>query len=218
MDSGSGLKSREDGHAFTLHHYMKTLFAKEKVFNRRFPLDDYFVPLIGDKKSVKIADIGAGMWSTTGNFLEGVEVEIFPSDELALSYMNGLDTQGIIPLFPIEYQDMEHLTYPDETFDIVHCVNALDHVESPWNAIKEMYRVCKKGGYIYLRHHFNTARHQKERGLHHWNITLTIDLDVIFWGKLGCFLLSDCMEGFKNCSKHEPSTERCAMLVSILKK
>ena len=197
---------------------MKTMFAKEKTFNCIFPIHDYLKELTGDKKRVKIADVGAGMWSTTGSYLDGVDVKIYPSDAIADRFMNGLEEHGIRPLFPIEKQNMESLTYPDEMFDIVHCINALDHVKNPYKAIKEMYRVCKKGGWIYLRHHFNTARRQKERGLHHWNITLTIDLNCIFWGKLGNFLLSDCVEGFINLSKKEPKEERCSMLVSKLYK
>jgi SAM-dependent methyltransferase len=218
MDFGFGLRSREDGHAFTLHHYMKTMFTKAETFNRVFPLDLYFKSMIGSKKEVKIADLGAGMWSTTGSYMEGVRIKIYPSDELAEEYMAGLKAFGVNPLFPIEYQHMEKLTYPDGMFDIVHSVNALDHVENPWKAIKEMWRVCKKGGYIYLRHHFNTARTQKGRGLHAWNITMTINKDCVFYGEKGGFLLSDCISGFINESKHEPPSERCAMLVSICKK
>ena len=218
MDSGSGLKSRKEGHAFTLHHYMKTMFAKAETFNRVFLIDDYFIPMIGDKKEVKIADIGSGMFSTTGNFLKGVKINLYPSDELADEYMAGLKQHGIKPLFPIEKQNMENLTYPDNMFDIVHCVNALDHTENPDKAIKEMYRVCKKGGWIYLRHHFNTARTQRNRGLHHWNITITINADCIFWGNRGCFLLSDCVDGFKNISKKETGYEKYSMVVSTLYK
>lgn len=47
-----------------------------------------------------------------------------------------------------EIQDMEHLTYPDNSFDFVHCVNALDHTKDVKAAIKEMIRVCR--GYIYI--------------------------------------------------------------------
>jgi len=219
MENGSGLQNeREKGHAFTLHHYTKTMMAKAESFNRRFPIDQYFLPLIGDKKQVSIADIGAGMWSTTGSLLDGVDITVHPSDELAEQYMGVLKQNNITPLFPIEKQDMEHLTYPDNSFDIVHCVNALDHCLHPDLAIKEMYRICKPGGYIYLRHYFNTALHQRERGLHKWNIILTINYDCVFWGPLGAFLLSACVPGFVNEGRKEIGYEKYRQVVSILHK
>jgi len=219
MASGSGLKNdRKAGQAFTLHHYTKTLFHKASLFNRVFQLDPYFAPMIGDKKEVKIADIGAGMFSTTGNTWPATKVEIHPSDELAEEYMQTLKKFGVTPLFPIEKQDMEHLTYPDESFDIVHCVNALDHCVDPYRAIKEMYRICRKDGWIYLRHYFNTALTQKGRGLHKWNLMMTINDDCIFWGELGNFMLSSCISGFQNIAKKETGYERYRMMVSVLHK
>ena len=44
--------------------------------------------------------------------------------------------------------DMENLTYEDNSFDVVVCVNALDHTKNPLVALHEFYRVAKK--YIYI--------------------------------------------------------------------
>ena len=209
--------NREKGKAFTIHHYKKTLAHKSKAFNRVFPLYDYFKPMIGDKKEVSIADLGAGMFSTTGSIWPKTVVFIYNSDCLADEYMEVLKEQHIAPKFPVEKQIMEHLTYEDNFFDIVHCVNALDHVENPYRAIEEMYRVCKPGGWIYMRHYYNTASKQKYRGMHHWNITMTINYDCIFMSKEKYFLLSTCVPGFKNVSKKEVE-EKVNMIVSTLQK
>jgi SAM-dependent methyltransferase len=216
MDSGSGLKNKEK--YFTLHHYAKTAVAKAREFNHAFPLPAYFGPMIGDKKKVSIADLGAGMFSTTGCLWPTAEITVCPSDRLADEYMAELRRQNYKPFIPIEKQDMEHLTYPDDSFDIVHCVNALDHCHDPAKAIKEMYRVCKPGGWIYLRHYFNTARTQKNRGMHHWNMVITINRDCIVWGDLGCFLMSDLVPGFIHVSKKEVGYEKYDMIVSTLHK
>jgi len=173
--------------------------------------------MIGDKKEISIADVGAGMFSTTGNTWPGVKIKVHPSDFLADEYMEVLEKFNIKPLFPIEEQVMEQLTYRDNSFDIVHCVNALDHVDNPYKAVEEMYRVCKPGGWIYLRHYFNTASKQKYRGMHHWNISMTINYDCIFMGKEKYFLLSTCVPGFKNVSKKE-ADEKVSMIVSTLQK
>ena len=159
MDSGSGLKNdREKGQNFSLHHYSKTIFTKAQEFNRSFSLHEYFRPMIGNKKEIFVADLGAGMFSTTGSAWDTAKVNLYPSDELADKYMDVLKQQRIKPLIPVEKQDMEQLTYPNEMFDIVHCANALDHCRSPFRAIGEMYRVCKKGGYIYLWHFKKVAK------------------------------------------------------------
>ena len=70
------------------------------------------------------------------------------------------------PFIPVEYQDMEKLTYPDEYFDIVWCHNALDHTRNAKEAVKEMIRVCKTDGWIIII----CSPNQLDTGyLHFWN-------------------------------------------------
>lgn len=47
--------------------------------------------------------------------------------------------------FEWSYQDAEHLTYEDRSFDIVVCHSGLHHCRSPHRALLEMYRVARKG-------------------------------------------------------------------------
>lgn len=49
--------------------------------------------------------------------------------------------------YGVEIQDMEKMTYPDDYFDLVVCVNALDHTPDAKSAIKEMKRV---GKWVYI--------------------------------------------------------------------
>jgi len=170
--------------------------------------------MIGTLKEVTIADIGAGMFSTTGSVWPDTKVNLYPSDKLADEFNRVLKEFKFKPIIPVEKQDMENLTYPDEMFDIVHCVNALDHTENPRKALFEMYRICKKGGWIYLRHHFNTARLQKNMGMHRWNIHMTIDKNCVFWSNSGGFLLSDCFDWWQTEAKKELGYERYNMIVS----
>jgi len=119
-----------------------------KYFNKHFPLQDHLVALIGDKKEVKVADLGSGPLVITGSLLDGVKVEIYPSDLRDYSYFwEGVNST---PLFKVELQDMEKLTYEDNFFDIVNCVNALDHTVDAVSAIKEMLRVVKPKGWVYI--------------------------------------------------------------------
>ena len=65
----------------------------------------------------------------------------------------------------VDLQNMEKLTYPDDSFDIVVCVNALDHTKDPKSAIKEMIRVSRSMVYI------NCALMQLSQsgGWHYWD-------------------------------------------------
>jgi SAM-dependent methyltransferase len=179
------------GEKNTLRFYKSKMPFKAKQFNRIFPLDPYFGEMIGDKKEVWIADVGAGMFSTTGSTWPNVIVHMYPSDYLADEYMGVLRDAGIKPVFPIEKQSMESLTYPDEFFDIVVCINALDHCAKPLDALKEMYRVCKQGGWIYLRHQENNGDYQNFKGMHHWNLCKE-GVDFRIWDKES----SDTIYGF----------------------
>lgn len=126
----------------------KTIKNSIEQFNKPLPLVDHLVQLIGNKTQVKIADIGSGPFSRIGRFLDGVEVKVYPSDKQDFTdfYKKHKQTSHI----PIEYQDMEKLTYPDIFFDIVYCSNALDHTRNALAAVKEMIRVCKSGGWVYI--------------------------------------------------------------------
>jgi SAM-dependent methyltransferase len=148
----------------TTYFYRVKFKSKEAKFNVPGKLSDYFGPMIGEKKEVKIAELGAGPVNTIGNEWPGVEVLIYASDVFASEYITFWEKSGKSPLVPVVYEDMEHLTYPDEMFDIVHCRNAVDHTPNPLKAIEEMKRVCKKGGWVYMAH----APGQKTRygGMH----------------------------------------------------
>jgi len=208
----------EQGKNNTIYFYRKKLPRKSAQFNRELYLPDYFDLMIGDKKEVSIAEIGSGMFCTIGSLWKTAKVKVYPSDALADEYNQILKDNGVIPLIPVKKQNMENLTYSDEFFDIVHCCNALDHCTNPLKALKEMYRVCKPGGYIYLRHFVNVGEHEKYSGLHMWNIDKSGDKDCVIWNQNERFLLSDHFQGFNTVKKKELDYETDDMVVSILHK
>jgi ubiquinone/menaquinone biosynthesis C-methylase UbiE len=132
--------------------------------NHILPLADYLVPLVGDKPEVRILDVGSGPYAITGQLLDGVKVEIVHCDHQDFTeFWKGLGTE---PLFPIEYQDMEKMTYPDDSFDIVHCVNALDHTKDARSAVEEMLRVSREWVYIVCALDQRTLQRKK----HYWDV------------------------------------------------
>lgn len=208
----------EKGKGNTLHFYKVKLPWKARDFNRQLYLPKYFGPMIGNKKEVKIAELGAGMFCTIGSLWKTAKVKVYPSDVLADEFNQILKENNITPLIPVVKQNMEKLTYKDDFFDIVHCCNALDHTIDPLKALKEMYRVCKPGGYIYLRHFINVGKNEEYYGLHLWNIDINDNGDCLIWNRDKKFLLSDYFPGFKSVKKKELDYETNDMVVSILHK
>lgn len=189
-------------------HYIRTFAHKVKKYNVYGPLPDYFAPMIGDKKKVRIAELGAGPVNTIGSEWPETEVELFASDVVQPEYRKLWEAHGAVPLIPVECEDMEHLTYSDGMFDIVHCVNAVDHTPDARAALREFRRVCKPGGWIYLRH----APDQMRRfgGMHAWNIRMEGD-KCLFEGKYETFVL----EGFES---HMVPSPREDLIVSLCQK
>lgn len=50
----------------------------------------------------------------------------------------------------IKYSKAENTTYKDNLFDLVICQDTFHHFTNPVKVLKEMYRVTKKGGIIYI--------------------------------------------------------------------
>lgn len=47
--------------------------------------------------------------------------------------------------------DVAHIPYPDEHFDVIICNHVLEHVKDDWQAMRELRRVCKRGGWAILQ-------------------------------------------------------------------
>lgn len=91
----------------------------------------------------KIADLGAGSPSM---------VEVVASDKQ--------------PAKGQDQQNMEKLAYGNDSFDVVHCRNALDHTEDALAAVTEMIRICKPGGRVYIKCWLDQ---RETKGHHYWS-------------------------------------------------
>lgn len=208
----------EHGKNKTLWFYKKKLPWKAAQFNRELNLPKYFKNLIGDKKEVTIAEIGSGMFCTIGSLWDDVKVNMYPSDILADEYNNMLKEAGIVPFIPVLKESMEELSYKDSFFDIVHCVNALDHTPDPKKALKEMYRVTKPKGFIYLRHFPNVGESEGYFGMHLWNICQKGDGDCEIWNKNERFILSSLFPNVSTSMKREADYENEDLVVTVIQK
>jgi SAM-dependent methyltransferase len=58
---------------------------------------------------------------------------------------------GVADQLEFAQADVHALDFPDDTFDIVHAHQVLQHVGDPVTALREMRRVCKPGGIVAAR-------------------------------------------------------------------
>jgi SAM-dependent methyltransferase len=158
------------------------------------------------------------MFCTIGSLWKGAKVQVYASDILANEYNRILKEKGIKPVVPVTREDMESLSYANDFFDIVYCVNALDHAVNPIGAIQEMYRVVKPGGWIYLKCFVNVGEKENYVGMHMWNVKLDGNNNLIIWNKEKSFSVNELFPGFKSSKEVQPGHEDDEMIISTLQK
>lgn len=62
--------------------------------------------------------------------------------------------------------------FPEQSFDIIHMRNALDHSEDPSRCIENIYRTLKVGGHFIIISKKNEGTTANWDGMHQWNLTL----------------------------------------------
>lgn len=130
----------------------------------------------------KLLDVGAGPLSALGKRLNGTPLEIAATDALAEHFDQLLAKNGVVPPVRTVQCNAERLSsrFGAESFDLVFCQNALDHVYDPVAAIDEMIRVLKPSGAVFLRHFENEGQREAYSGLHQWNFTVDHG-DFVIW-------------------------------------
>src|ERR1700753_3655476 len=118
----------------------------------------YLLPKLQSMKEsnphLRLLDVGAGSGTISVSFAKlipdghvtGVDLNanILPRAR-AVAEMAGVKN--------IEFQEASvyKLPFADETFDIAFCHQVLIHIGTPWDALREMLRVTKRGGVVAAR-------------------------------------------------------------------
>jgi ubiquinone/menaquinone biosynthesis C-methylase UbiE len=111
---------------------------------------EYLRPHLTD--STRLLDVGAGPGSITVDFARIVaHVTATEIDDTALSLSRDLaEARGLTNLdFSVE--DVHALSFADDSFDVVHAHQVLQHVGDPVQALREMRRVTVPGGIVAAR-------------------------------------------------------------------
>lgn len=107
----------------------------------------YLLPHLTD--STLLLDIGAGPGTITDDLAGRVErVVATEIDEATLA-----TTRAGVRRSNVDFAaaDVHALDFSDDSFDIVHAHQVLQHVDDPVQAFREMRRVCRPGGLIAVR-------------------------------------------------------------------
>jgi len=99
--------------------------------------------------NTKILEVGCGGFSLINLLKKGKRHSIDPladfyKEKYKINYKPVTFVKGV----------GENLPYPDNYFDVVMCINVLDHTKSPSKVISEMRRVLKKGGMLYFENYY----------------------------------------------------------------
>jgi len=86
----------------------------------------------------------------------------------------------------IEKADMQHLKYPEHSFDKVVCISSIEHVPNDIESIKEMMRVLKPGGLLLLTTEYHPENEQ-----------MVVDKDKSFYRVYNGKGINKLTEGFE---------------------
>lgn len=100
----------------------------------------------------RLLDVGAGPGTITVDFATHVEhVTATEIGESELALAKGLAERTGVRNIDFSVEDVHALSFADDTFDIVHTHQVLQHVADPVQALREMRRVTKPGGIVAAR-------------------------------------------------------------------
>jgi SAM-dependent methyltransferase len=113
----------------------------------------YLLPQL--KSGMALLDVGCG----PGTITTDLAALVAPGRVVAVDFVPAVLEQarkraeeaGYGDRIEFRAGDVHELDFPDDTFDVVHAHQVLQHVGDPVQALREMRRVCKPGGIVAAR-------------------------------------------------------------------
>jgi SAM-dependent methyltransferase len=111
---------------------------------------EYLRPYL--QASTRLLDIGAGPGTITAEFA-GIVAHVTATEinDEALSLSRELAGARALTNLDFSIEDVHGLSFADDSFDVVHAHQVLQHVEDPVQALREMRRVTAPGGVVAAR-------------------------------------------------------------------
>ena len=112
----------------------------------------YLLPYL--KPGLSVLDVGCGPGTITADLAARVTPgPVTAVDQFAdvLTTARGEAERRNLSNVSFATADVHKLDFPDDTFDVVHAHQVLQHVADPVRALREMMRVCRPGGVVAAR-------------------------------------------------------------------
>lgn len=119
---------------------------------------EHLIPIIQERvktvPNLRLLDVGTGsgtIASSLAKYLPQGHVTATDLSSDIIARATGLAKDAGTTNITFEPANAYELPFEDGSFDIVHTSQMLCHMDQPWNAIREMYRVVKDGGVLSCR-------------------------------------------------------------------
>ena len=112
----------------------------------------YLLPLL--RPGMALLDIGCGPGTITADLASRVApgpVTAVDAADAVLATARAETGRRGLGNVSFTVADTHHLPFPDDSFDVVHAHQVLQHVADPVRALREMRRVCRPGGHVAVR-------------------------------------------------------------------
>ncbi|ADP78483.1 class I SAM-dependent methyltransferase [Pseudofrankia inefficax] len=112
----------------------------------------YLLPAL--RPGMTLLDVGAGPGTITVDLAERVapgQVTAVEVSESVLELPRAEAARRGAHTITFAVADVHALRFPDDSFDVVHAHQVLQHVADPVLALREMRRVCRPGGVVAVR-------------------------------------------------------------------
>ena len=112
----------------------------------------YLLPYL--KPGLSVLDIGCGPGTITADLAAVVAPgPVLATDRFVdvLNVAHAEVARRNLSNVSFAQADVHNLGFPDDSFDVVHAHQVLQHVADPVQALREMRRVCKPGGMVAAR-------------------------------------------------------------------
>jgi SAM-dependent methyltransferase len=106
----------------------------------------------GLRAGLEVLDVGCGPGTITVDLAARVAPGTVVGIDRSAEVIEQAQTNAVgSPNVRFEVGDVYDLDYPDDSFDLVHAHQVLQHLSDPVAALREMRRVCKIGGLVAAR-------------------------------------------------------------------
>ena len=141
----------------TNHYYDRNAAVYDKILSPvEKTLSKWRRRLLKDAHG-KTLEIGIGTGKSLSDYPKGVSITGIDSSENMLKYARKR-ANGYNHIDELLIMDAEDLRFPDNTFDTVVSSCVFCSINNPVKALKEIKRVCKSTGTVYLLEHVRSQK------------------------------------------------------------